>query len=110
MNGDGHECNRAESPQVLSLSELSPSRMAERAAPQITVRHQRSIDSVQVTGDARFTADVAAMLGDGRKRRSSTPERPEKSDEHEAAEDKENSPEDSPAGAFARHRLQGTYG
>jgi hypothetical protein len=84
--------------------------MAERAAPQITVRHQRSIDSVQMTGDARFTADLTAMLRNGRKCRSSTPERPEKADEHEAAEDEENSPEDPPAGTFARHRLRGTYG
>jgi hypothetical protein len=63
-----------------------------------------------MTGDARFTADVAAMLGDGRKRRSSTPECPEKSNEHEAAKDEENSPKDSPAGSFARHGFQNTYG
>jgi hypothetical protein len=65
---------------------------------------------MQMAGDTGFTADVTLMLRNGRKRRGSTPKRPQEPNAHESTAYQENNPENPPAGSFARHRIKATYG
>ena len=89
-------------------SPLSLRHMAQRTASQIAVRHQWGMHSMQMTGDTGVTADVASMLGNGGKRRGSTPKRPQEPYEHESTAGQENGPENPPAGRFARHMIKVT--
>jgi hypothetical protein len=64
---------------------------------------------MQMTGETGVAADLTLMLRNAGERRGSTPKGPYEPHKHQATEDQENSPENPPAGSFARHMIMHTY-